>query len=1422
MRPGVEVRVARCLAGLVVAAALWGPTQAQAQGGSLDVPAQLEGWIPWVMYDHPDRVCAQLRPDSHQCAWPGELALTVEDKGGSFALVVWLDRKTQVRLPGNGDLWPQDVKANDAAVVVGKNAQGLPFATLPAGQHKITGAFSWRGPPEVIAVAPETGRVDLVRAGKSVSHPRLDLEGRLWLQGGADGARATEADSLRVSVFRRIFDGVPMRIINRFELNVSGRAREVSLGSVLLPETRAGAVRGGLPLQAAPDGSVRVYVKPGSHWVEIDTLVTAPRASLSAPKRDGGDFDPQEVWVWEPDSKQRAVELSGLDSVDPERTALPSDWRGGSTFLVAPGDTLKLAETRRGEVSPAPNTLQLHRSMWLDLDGQGYTVSDRLSGQMHQGWRLEHTGSGALGRVTQPDEGTDLLITTDAVSKLSGVELRASTIALQAELRLEEADRTLDVVGWDHDVQALSAELHLPPGWDLIGGGGVDKIEGTWLESWSLFDFFFLLMIALSLGKLCGWRWAPVAALALCLTQGHADAPRWIWIHLLATLALIRVLPEGWFRRAALVYRVTALLVLGLLLAPYARDQVRFALHPQVDRGAIAATTGWGDSGENMDFALERGEAQKAAPGFEPGMDAQDIPAQPLEEDQSKSDLTRSIDGYAAQEGKKMGGEDWAQRSSRLQQIDPNAVVQTGPGLPTWSWRQWNLQWTGPVSKDHQINLWMLSPTWNRALTLLRVALLILLALLLVARRDMVWLKPGGPKGGGEGGGEAPGGPAAAAVVAVIGIVCLAAPGWAQEPSGPQLSVLKERVLAQVRCDGPCVVASSADIAVDEQALSMKAEVHALKDSAWFLPGPADLLHITSVKVDGVETRQLRREPGGLTAVRLAEGLHTVEVEGVLVARDVVTLNLDAATRPQRVRFVSAQWDVDGISDAGIPDNSLQMTRKQAEAGSDAGAAEMRAELPPWYRVERHLALGLPWQLVTEVHRDNTERPQLVKIPLVEGEKVITEGVRVEKGQALVNFPRDQASVSYASELPITPTLRLSAATEQPWTESWTVACSRIWRCAFSSLPPVHSVDGAATYAPLWRPWPGESLDIEIGRPEGTPGQAMTVDRALYEVTPGKRLLEARLTMRIRASQGGWQEVKLPEGAQIQSIDIGGQSHNIALEGGVAKLPIKPGAQELVMVWQQPWDRALYEQMPPIQIGARAVNATLRLNLGADRWLLWVTGPSWGPAILFWSHLVILLILAIVLGRIKLMPLKTWEWLLLAIGMAQLPVVALLPVVAWFAALVWRQRSPRPAWWQFNIVQLGLVGATFIALGTLYGAIHTNLLFDVDMQVRGAGSSEHVLQWYVDRVDSALPPAGIVSLPLIVWRITMLLWALWLVTWLLKWVPWGWRAFSHGGLWRPLPRSAPAGAGSAKEDGAGGAEGGVEGGAEGGAEDGGA
>ena len=182
-------------------------------------------------------------------------------------------------------------------------------------------------------------------------------------------------------------------------------------------------------------------------------------------------------------------------------------------------------------------------------------------------------------------------------------------------------------------------------------------------------------------------------------------------------------------------------------------------------------------------------------------------------------------------------------------------------------------------------------------------------------------------------------------------------------------------------------------------------------------------------------------------------------------------------------------------------------------------------------------------------------------------------------------------------------------------------------------------------------------------------------------------------------------------------------------------------------------------------------------------------GPRIGPAVLFWSLLVVLFVVSLVLGKNAWTPLRWWHWMLLAVGLSQVNVVAGSIFVGWLLALGWRGRDggDRLGRRLFNLMQIALVGWTVTALCILAVSLYQGLLGAPEMQVRGNGSTASMLRWFTDRADAALPSAWMVSVPLLVYRAAMLAWALWLALALLRWLRWGWDAFTTGAGWRKAP-----------------------------------
>ncbi|MGB5577416.1 MAG: hypothetical protein WBM88_08410, partial [Woeseiaceae bacterium] len=219
--------------------------------------------------------------------------------------------------------------------------------------------------------------------------------------------------------------------------------------------------------------------------------------------------------------------------------------------------------------------------------------------------------------------------------------------------------------------------------------------------------------------------------------------------------------------------------------------------------------------------------------------------------------------------------------------------------------------------------------------------------------------------------------------------------------------------------------------------------------------------------------------------------------------------------------------------------------------------------------------------------------------------------------------------------------------------------------------------------------------------------------------------------------------------------------------------------------WRRNGEMGLRTSTPTVDIGAPASNIELSLTKPRDRWLLGTRGPQLGPAVLYWSELAVLILFALILGRVGLAPLKSRHWLLLGLGFSTFSWPVLGVVVVWLLACGVREKWQTDVnWWRFNVIQLGIGGLTVVALLSIATALPQGLLGTPDMHVAGHNSYGDVLSWFADSSESALPVASVFSVPLWIYKALILAWALWLSFALLRWLPWVWQCFSNQGYWR--------------------------------------
>jgi len=1341
------------------------------------IPESLRPWRSWATWNDVHRDCPTpySDPKTHRCFWPSRLSLQTRPTGAQFDVTVTVYGPSWMPLPGGDDAWPVTVRSNGVPVPVLEH-EGRPAVHLTSGEVRLEGEFRWDNPPQRLRLPSEIGILSLTVDGQPVETPSWDAQGLLWLK--RDGvSEEGEKDFLSVKVFAELEDGIPMWLRHQVELVVSGKSREETLGVILPAGWKLAAVQAPIPVLVDDAGRMRVQVRAGKWTLRADAFrLDDPKEFAFAAGTTPAVTEELVAFRARPDF--RVLEIVGLPSVDVSQTAFPEVWRDLPVFRWETAAPFRMEERMRGMGDQKPSGLEIQREWWLDEGGRGLTFRDHISGVRQQIWRLDVAEGEALGSVRSGGQGQ--LITRNPQNGAAGVELRTRNLDLEATGRMDRV-REFPATGWRADADALQVTLHLPPGWRLLALFGADWVRGDWLTAWSLLDLFLLLIFSLAVFRLWGLGAAALAFVAFGLSFHEPGAPRYLWLILLVPLALQHRVPEGWGRRLVLAAKWAALLAMVFILVPFVARQVQQALYPQLEmRGAYV-------SGESVGSPM----ATAKAPQIEES--AADSPPTTRAYRMDPT-LARRYGLIPAAPSAAARVESLTQNQNLLQ--DNSARIQTGPGVPEWTWRSAQFGWNGPVQSVQRVRPVLISMPAERCLTLLRVGLVLALAGLLLRSRR---------KAGGTPAAPAAVQAASLGVLLAAGLLLTPVPANAQAapsagggglfPDAATLELLRERLLAPSDAYPNAADIPSTSLTLAGRRLSMDVEVHAALRVAVPLPGRLPAWSPLTVRVDDQPGTALRRDDGFLWVV-VPEGVHRVRVDGLLDA--LGDWEWTFLLKPRRVTIEAPDWTFTGIRADGVPDPQVFFTPKQRTAPDNADPATSpvsydRQELNPMVAVDRQLELGLIWQVRTTVRRLSPPGKAVsLRLPLLPEENVLSANAIVRDGFIEVRLGAQDTEFQWEGGL--TPTNRILLATKSAdtWVEHWHLVASPVWNVTLSGLAPVFEAD-QPNLIPVWKPWPGESVSLEISRPEAIAGATVTVSRASHEVALGKRQHISRLELLLRCSLGEDFWVELPEGAEVTELTHAGRSIPVRLEGRRLVVPLRPGEQTLGIAWKVPAPLGFRAEAGEIQLPVDSANIHTQITVPDDRWILGATGPRRGPAVRFWGILICSLLAAVALGRLRNSPLRVWEWMLLVIGLTQVPLAAALTVIGWLFFLVARahlafQRLDSP---RYNLLQVTLVLATAVALGVLLVAVGEGLLGSPEMFILGNGSTRTALLWYQDRSGPLLPRPVCYSISIWWFRFLMLLWALWLAAALIRWLQLGWRSFGSGGYWRPLRQPKP-------------------------------
>lgn len=691
-------------AALAAALALCGPWAA-AEPASPSIPAPLAQWRGWVEESNPRRGCAE--PDA--CVWMGALHLEASSPSARFSFEARNDAATPqpIRLPGDASRWPE-ARVNGKAALIQDKA-GEPYVALPPGASRVEGEIELSAEAP-LPVDPRLGwaRLGAGAQARSVLIQRGSLE---WAGASGSGtgkgearAQGALAERPEAQIYRKLTDGQAPSLTTRVRI-VSDTLRKTVRIQGLLPEgSEPYAIQGAKARWEK--GVLAVDVSAGVTLVEVVSRLSADLKTVFArPSSEDLALEAREYWFSEPDPRLRRLIMSG-SPIDPGSLPAGAAWEGLPAYEKSDRSALQIS-AKAQEQEERPLTGSVATELWLDFSGSGSSIRQTLRGSSREagaleakGWDLRHARiNGAPALVALGREGGK------KVAYPPG-EVTAELFARSAQSWAPSVPAAL---GGPYQAEAGEIVAHAPPGWRFVGVWGAGSSGDGWAASFSLWDWFLIIVISWGARRLFGWRWASLAGAGLIAGKLFAGAPLEMFLPLLALPAALRALPDGGLRRFVAGLGLLAAAVMAASLAPHTIGRVQKTLHTSMDDREQPGARGWFNA------------APRARASLAPAASASREIVN-LKESSVYGDASAPAPASAPEP---------TQRPGAL------GAPQAGEGEPSWAWLEARASLSAPASDQTQTRLVFIKPWLVKCLSALSLAGA--WALFLLCARASVW-----------------------------------------------------------------------------------------------------------------------------------------------------------------------------------------------------------------------------------------------------------------------------------------------------------------------------------------------------------------------------------------------------------------------------------------------------------------------------------------------------------------------------------------------------------------------------------------------------------------------------------------------------------------------------------------------------------
>jgi hypothetical protein len=600
-------------------------------------------------------------------------------------------------------------------------------------------------------------------------------------------------------------------------------------------------------------------------------------------------------------------------------------------------------------------------------------------------------------------------------------------------------------------------------------------------------------------------------------------------------------------------------------------------------------------------------------------------------------------------------------------------------------------------------------------------------------------------------------------------------------PTKEQLAELRQWLNQKPECSPNCVAITAAQISFIDQQMQLLLTVDVHAASAFKLP-TSERWQISRVLVD--------QQPQSWVAQKdqnqwlfVEAGRHTVSLQGSVAGLN--RLSIEFPKLLQNLSMTDSRWELEGVRHGTLQDKTLGLIRKAQQDKSEI--TQLVESVEPMVRIIREFELGDQWYLTTSVERIAPMHGAInLDLPLYEWEQVTSANANVRDKVIRVHIPAGDNWADWRSLVPYFSELQLTAFDQPSFVEEWYFSVAHQWNMGINGIPQTwpDSISDYENWRFRYLPRANETLNLSVAKPLPVKGADLVFEQLTLAIKPGKQQQAFSLVGNYQSSRGGQGQMKVGSGEQLDA-SLDNKKVYLQIRNGEVDYPIKPGGHSLDLSWKQNQPFSFRYQMPKINTNSPVSNINVKWQVPRDRWVLWASGPTIGPAIIYWGELLAFLVIAFLLSRAKLLPVSTISWLLLGLGLSTQSWAMFIATTVWLFGLSWWQSNKQgfgDRW--FNFIQVALVVVSVLIMLSLISSVPMSLLSQPDMGIVGNQSSGYQLNWYHDRSQGDLPNIVVYSLPMWVYKLAMLMWSLWLASMLLKWSKWSWQVLADGGMVR--------------------------------------